>query len=625
MPQRLYWVFGWVLVTAAGCLDVPVSGPWSSPTGVAYAPTANQVAVADAGLGCVVIVDGRTGVVRQRIELGGHPAGVAWSPDGLRLFVADGAGAAMRTVDVVKGRVLGTFPVTPRPRGVAMTSSGRLVVCGSGRDACDVITPDTAEPQMSVAVGYQPEAVAVAPDGKTALIVPLLPQGPATARDMAIAVALVDISRGQVIARIPLLPGATCGRGAAISPDGHWGFVTHVLGKAGMPNTHVDRGWVSTDAVTIIDLVARTRYATVLLDEPDRGAADPWGIAVTPDGSALWVALSGVRAIARIDLTRMLALCAGTGSLPQDPRFPAIWSTIAAHPARRADLAWDLWALPGAGLIQRIDVAADGPRSVAISGDGATVAVGLHYAGQLALLNAVTGRELARAQWAEPTSPDLARQGEMLFHDATNSFQQWVSCATCHPGSRADGLNWDLLNDGVGNPKNTRTLMLADQRAPVMSLGVRRDAPTAVRAGLRFIAFHEPSDAQVDGILRYLVTHAIEPSPYVGADGAMSASATRGKLLFQGKASCVDCHSGQHYSDQLVHDVGTVTNPIDHGKPVLTPMLCELWRTAPYLHDGSAATLRDVLTSCNPSDRHAKVAGLSPEEIDDIVAFLQSL
>ena len=49
-----------------------------------------------------------------------------------------------------------------------------------------------------------------------------------------------------------------------------------------------------------------------------------------------------------------------------------------------------------------------------------------------------------------------ARKGELYFNDARLCFQGWQSCASCHPGdARVDALNWDLPNDGLGNPKNT--------------------------------------------------------------------------------------------------------------------------------------------------------------------------
>jgi hypothetical protein len=59
---------------------------------------------------------------------------------------------------------------------------------------------------------------------------------------------------------------------------------------------------------------------------------------------------------------------------------------------------------------------------------------------------------------------DLARRGEFYFHDATVCLEGWQSCSSCHPGGgRSDALDWDLVNDGIGNPKNTKSLFLARQ------------------------------------------------------------------------------------------------------------------------------------------------------------------
>ena len=81
------------------------------------------------------------------------------------------------------------------------------------------------------------------------------------------------------------------------------------------------------------------------------------------------------------------------------------------------------------------------------------------------------------------------RKGEMLFNDATICFQQWQSCVSCHPGGgRLDGLNWDLVNDGIGNTKNTKSLLLAHKTPPAMIRGIRENAEAAVRAGFQRFA-----------------------------------------------------------------------------------------------------------------------------------------
>ena len=84
------------------------------------------------------------------------------------------------------------------------------------------------------------------------------------------------------------------------------------------------------------------------------------------------------------------------------------------------------------------------------------------------------------------------------------------------------------------------------------------------------------------------------------------------------------CHPAPLLTDQRMHRVRT-RGPLDHADRFDTPTLVELWRTAPYLHDGSAATLRDVLTTHNPDDRHGTTSHLTPEQIDDLITYLLSL
>jgi cytochrome c peroxidase len=96
---------------------------------------------------------------------------------------------------------------------------------------------------------------------------------------------------------------------------------------------------------------------------------------------------------------------------------------------------------------------------------------------------------------------------------------------------------------------------------------------------------------------------------------------------------CVSCHSGPYYTDSSLqkpfnlHDVGTGNDDPSEkmGPKYDTPTLLGIYRTAPYLHHGKAKTLRDVLTLCNPQDKHGKISHLKSNELDDLVAFLKSL
>ena len=219
-----------------------------------------------------------------------------------------------------------------------------------------------------------------------------------------------------------------------------------------------------------------------------------------------------------------------------------------------------------------------------------------------------------------------ARRGELCFNDARICFQGWQSCASCHPGQgRVDGLNWDLLNDGIGNPKNNKSLLLAFKTPPAMSTGVRESAEAAVRAGIRHILFTVQPPEVADALDGYIKSLKPVPSPHLDK-GKLSAAAKRGEKIFRSKeASCAQCHPGPLFTDLKSYDVGTVGRFDKPADTFDTPTLVEVWRTAPYLHDGSAATLRDVLTTANPNDQHGKTSHLTADQLNDLVEYLLSL
>jgi cytochrome c peroxidase len=220
--------------------------------------------------------------------------------------------------------------------------------------------------------------------------------------------------------------------------------------------------------------------------------------------------------------------------------------------------------------------------------------------------------------------PTVARKGEFYFHDATICFQHWQSCCSCHPGdARADALNWDLPNDGIGNPKNTKSLLLAHKTPPAMSLGVRATAETAVRAGLEHILSSQQPEKVAVAIDEYLKSLKPVPGPSL-VNGKPSEAAAHGKSVFQ-RAGCAGCHPAGLFTDQRQHDVGTCGPFGQPSDKFNTPTLIELWRTAPYLHDGSAATIRDVLTTRNSHDQHGRTSSLTNPEIEDLCEFLRSL
>jgi cytochrome c peroxidase len=371
--------------------------------------------------------------------------------------------------------------------------------------------------------------------------------------------------------------------------------------------------------MSIIDLSAMEVLNTVLLDDLDNGAANPWAVAWAEDGSRLIITHAGTHEISVVDFSALVAKLEG---LPPSLTV-AIPREYGAVARVQADVPNDLTLL--SGLRKRIPLPEQdrGPRVVAVVGAAAYVAN--YFSDSVSVVDLTAAVPSVTSIALGPkVEPNVARKGECYFHDATICFQHWQSCSSCHPGDgRADGLNWDLPNDGIGNPKNTKSLLFAHQTPPAMSLGVRATAETAVRAGLKDILFAKQPEAVALAIDEYLRSLKPVPSPSL-SDGKLSEAALRGRSIFQ-RAGCADCHPAGLFTDLSGHDVGTC-GPFDNPSEKFdTPTLIELWRTSPYLHDGSAASIRDVVTTRNLHNQHGRTSELTSPEIDDLCEYLHSL
>jgi cytochrome c peroxidase len=224
----------------------------------------------------------------------------------------------------------------------------------------------------------------------------------------------------------------------------------------------------------------------------------------------------------------------------------------------------------------------------------------------------------------KPKEPDLVRHGERIFNDATLCYQQWQSCASCHPDTRSDGTNWDLLNDGIGNPKQSRSMLYTHRTSPVMITGIRESAEIAVEKGFTMIQFHAVTPFYLDTVNAYLKSLEPELSPYRNPDGSLNASALRGKIIFEGKAECGKCHTPPYYGDKKKYIFGLGTDN-ERNRAFATPILIEVWRTAPYMYDGRAISIQNVITTDNSNNKHGNTKGLSPKEVEDLAEYVNSL
>ena len=139
----------------------------------------------------------------------------------------------------------------------------------------------------------------------------------------------------------------------------------------------------------------------------------------------------------------------------------------------------------------------------------------------------------------------------------------------------------------------------------------------------RFIKFVVPEPSQLSDVRAYLDAKQEERSPYRKGD-ALSPSAQAGKALYEGEADCVRCHPAPLFTDLKSYDVGT-RHEVDKTGTFDTPTVLGMWSTAPYLHDGSAATLMEMLTTYNAEDKHGVTSHLSQEQLQQLVDYMLEL
>lgn len=592
------------MALTSGCKQ---EGPLS-PTAIVATADGQTLYVAGATDPCVLELTA-AGEVQRRIALPGMPTGLAFSPDERRLAVTCAAPqSVICIVDRQRGEIVARWAAGHTAMAPVFSSDGTtLMVCNRFDDDVALFDTATGKTVVRIPVVRQPVAAALTPDGRRLFVANHL-HGLAANRDYVGAeVSVIDPVKRAVITTLALPNGSGLLLGVAISPDGRTVAVTHNLARFQLPTTQVERGWMNCAALTFID-VAKLRVAgTVLLDEVDAGAANPWAVAWSPDGATLAVTHAGTHEASVIDAPGLLR------------KIAAQVVDEASAKAASADLTFLL------GLRQRVALKGVGPRAVAFSRGGAWVAD--YFSDAVEFIELGKKPAQSRLLAVGPQLPEsVERRGERHFNDAILCFQRWQSCATCHSwDARVDGFNWDLLNDGIGNPKNTKSMLFTHRTPPAMSTGIRESAEMAVRAGFKYIQFAAQGEEVATAVDAYLKSLRPVPSPQL-QNGRLSAAAQRGKRVFADEAvGCADCHSGRDFTDLQSHAVGSENAREPRDTLFDTPTLIELWRTAPYLHDGSASSVRELFTTRNTQNRHGNTTHLSPTQIDDLVAYLLSL
>ena len=595
-----------------------------------------------------------------------EPERLIMFPDGSAVaVVGGGVKGRLVVVDCDSFKITVDVPVGHSPAHVAVyqpenaDETAIAYVCNRFGGDISVVDIKEGKETKRLPFGREPIAIAVTPDGKRLIVVPHLPEDKAVESGITIAVRIYETESGEATV-IRLRNGIINGRDVVLTPDGQYAFITCTLGHFENVPTHVDGGWMVENMIMTVDMETKQYADSFYLDDFGRGNGNPWGICCSSDGKFLAVIHAGNREITLFTLSKLMnmlnvrphsnrpglgAMTAtnispGDDSLPTRMRIP-IGLAGARHLAMHGNkIYFTAYFEDSVGLVETIftepieyirGVMSD-PKIHAqpvrlgepiVLADIAEHPLRFEEMTPLDLMKGVHFcRKVARLG-PEPVMTEI-RYGNQLFHEATICYEQWVSCVSCHPDGRTDCLNWDLLNDGIGNPKNTKSMLLSHETPPSMISGVRADAETAVRSGIKSILFAKRPESEALAMDEYLKSLQPVPSPYL-VDGKLSESAERGKKLFNGsRARCSDCHPAPLFTDMQLHDVDTRTYRDTHSK-FDTPTLVEVWRTSPYLHDGRYITIKELITDGKHVNLDGCLDKLSDAEIDDLVEYVLSL
>jgi cytochrome c peroxidase len=406
-------------------------------------------------------------------------------------------------------------------------------------------------------------------------------------------VNIINLRSGQT-SLVKLPPGAHSAQGVAISADARRAYVPSIVSSYHLPTSQIERGWIQMAGLSVIDIDAGKLADWFILDDVDLGAANPWDCVILKN--KLVISLSGTHELMLIDLDGLSKIeHKDGGKLRQLGEIAAVRQRV---------------ALPGE----------KGPRALLPSVSGVWYASA--FSDSLGFVAVADGKIVRQYPFATNVKPTPARLGEAYFHDATLSAQHWLSCSSCHPGNaRVDGLNWDLLNDGIGTYKNTKNLVGAHDTAPTTWTAVRANANVSVRAGMKHILFHAADEPIAEALDAYLSGLRYLPSPHL-AKGDKTLIET-GRKLFNDKG-CTDCHDGAQLTNQRAYNLGTGTGSETDTK-FDVPTLREIWRTGPYLHDGRAATIEEAIRELQKNEKFRTKTAMNDDELKAVVAYLQTL
>lgn len=561
----------------------------------------------------LLVVDTTTGSLVKRVPVGHQPRGVFVAADGKQIYVANSWTDTVSAVDAEKLEVVRSIPAGFEPTSVVSDREGKTVyVANRLSNDVSVIDLATGEEIKRLAAGRGASYLTLSPDGKRIYCTHVYPKTGAHRAPPESEITVIDSASQRVIERKPLHNVAGVFH-LAVSQGGKFGVAAQLRPKNLIPLAHVEHGWAFGDSLTVFGEGIEGQVQ-VPIDELERYFAMPFGIAITPDGSKVYVSTGGSDSITAINTARLLGL-------------------IKSH---RGSFANDLSA--SANYVETRIAVGRNPRGIVLSPGGKRLYVANRMDDTIGVID--TSRDKLISIWDLGGSKAITplRRGEQIFYTAKYSFQGQFSCANCHIDTTFDGLEWDLEPDGFGvDIVDNRAIEDLTGTQPFKWNGGNPDLPTECgpRTEKYFYRSQSYNEQELTDLVSFVYSLPYRPNRYRAANGELTPAQERGKALFErtkyksGKAipeanQCAYCHSGPKYTNNKVFDVGS-GKATDRSPKIDVPQLPNVVYSAPYLHDGSARSLEEIWTVFNPKDTHGVTNDLTKDELNDLIEYLRTL
>jgi YVTN family beta-propeller protein len=602
--------------TAADRLD------YASPLEVLVSPDGARLYVLCQQSEEVRVLDAANYAVIKNIAVGRVPRGMALSPDGKRLFVTNSWDDTLSVVDTGVLTVAATWPVGAEPSGVVEDRAGkRLYVANRISSDVAVLDARTGAEEKRLLAGRGASYLTLSPDGSRIYATHVYPNpvrqptpdGNRVTPESEITV--IDTARAVVLDRMPLHAIAGVFH-LAFSADGRLGAVAGYHPKNLVPLAHLEHGGAFAYTLTLFGADVG-KPIEVPLDEMERYASQPFGVAIAPDKSRIYVTVGGSESVVVIDVPRLLRFV-HSRPRPQSGSF-----------------AYDLSA-SGNYVVARIPVGHN-PRGLALTRDGRRLFVANRLEDTISAIDTRTNSVTTTIALAGPKTVSVLRHGEQTFYTARYSFQGQIGCASCHIDSTFDGLTWDLEPDGFGRDiVDNKMLEGVKDTEPYKWNGGNPNLPTECgpRTEKYFWRSEQFDNLTLADLVVYIREMPTRPNRWRPAGSEMTPAQERGRALFVRETDkfgkpiaeynrCSYCHSGPKGTNQKLFDVGTRKSTDNSGLLKAAP-LTEIALTAPYLHDGSARTLEEIWTIYNPEDKHGRTNDLTKDELNDLIEYLRT-